>query len=114
MFFHTSAAITMFSARNGCENHARYSSCSPSWVSAAFTTPYCALNMYFHIAALTIVGSAHGSTTIVRNSQRARSGALSSSAMPRPRITSSDVETAVKYSVRRIEDQNSGWCSAVV
>jgi hypothetical protein len=63
---------------------------------------------------LTIVGSAHGSTTIVRNSQRARSGALSNSAIAMPNTSSNPVDTTVKYAVRSTADQNSPWPSANV
>ena len=64
--------------------------------------------MPFHIAALTIVGIAHGMITIARNSQRARSLALSSPATISPKTSSSAVETRVKYSVRPIAAQNPG------
>ena len=43
VFFQTSARITMFSAPNGELSQAWYDDWIPSWVSAALTTPYCAL-----------------------------------------------------------------------
>jgi hypothetical protein len=59
------------------------------------------------MAPLTIVGSAQGRTQIVRNSQRIRSGAFSSRAIPMPNRSSNPVETIVKYAVRSTADQNS-------
>ena len=51
---------------------------------------------------------------MVRNSHRARSGALSSSATSIPSTSSSAVETKVKYAVRSTAVQNSDWPSANV
>ena len=85
-----------------------------SWVSSALSEPYCALRTPRHIAPLTTVGSAHGSTTIARNSQRNRNGALSSSASNMPKTSSSAVDAIVKYSVRSIVDQKSGSLTMLV
>jgi predicted ATP-grasp superfamily ATP-dependent carboligase len=62
--------------------------------------------MPFHIAAFTIVGTAHGTTTIARNSQRPRISAWSRAASPRPSSSSRAVETTVKYIVRPMAAQN--------
>src|SRR6478609_12222781 len=58
--FQTSAMITMLRASVGSPSHAWYWSMIPSWVRAALRAPYWALKMPFHIAALTMVGIAHG------------------------------------------------------
>jgi hypothetical protein len=65
-------------------------------VRTALAAPYWALKIDRHIAPLTIVGSAQGRITTARNSQRSRMGAASRNASPRPRISSSAVETTVK------------------
>src|SRR5665647_165478 len=103
--FQTSARITMFSAVVGSPSQAWYSGMIPIWVSRALSAPYWALKMPFHMAALTMVGMAHGMTTMARNSHRALSFALSSPATMRPKESSSAVDTSVKYSVRPIDDQ---------
>src|SRR5665648_864951 len=76
VIFHTSARITMLSAVIGSPSHTWYSWITPIWVRSALRAPYCAFRIPFHIAALTIVGTAHGMTTTARNSQRALSLAL--------------------------------------